>query len=193
MTLSTPVARRLLHTRTIVCHGFERDDGLIDIEASLIDAKAYAHRERVRGDRQAGSHTHEMWVRLTINAVRVVQDIEVAMPSAPYAMCQSVKPNFSRLIGVKIGGGWRKDVNDAVGAREGCTHIREPLFPMATVAFQTLGGARPVGQVVPSRELELRGRPFFIDGCMSWASDGELVADFYPQFSIRGARAAKTP
>ena len=64
---------------------------------------------------------------------------------------------------------------------------------MATVAFQTLGGARPVGQVVPSRELELRGRPFFIDGCMSWASDGELVADFYPQFSIRGARAAKTP
>jgi len=26
------------------------------------------------------------------------------------------------------------------------------------------------------------GRPHFLDGCHSWASDGEVVATLYPQF-----------
>jgi hypothetical protein len=26
------------------------------------------------------------------------------------------------------------------------------------------------------------GRPHFMDGCHSWASDGEVVATLYPQF-----------
>ena len=39
MPLPPPAPRDLKHTRTIVCQGYEREDGLWDIEARLTDTK----------------------------------------------------------------------------------------------------------------------------------------------------------
>jgi hypothetical protein len=46
MPLSHPVSRKLLHTRAIECHGYERDDGFWDIEAHLVDTKTHLHSRR---------------------------------------------------------------------------------------------------------------------------------------------------
>src|SRR3970282_2145791 len=43
MPLPNPAPRRLMHTRAIECTGYERDDGLWDIEAHLTDTKTPAH------------------------------------------------------------------------------------------------------------------------------------------------------
>ncbi len=186
MTLSTPAARRKMHTRTIVCDGFRRDDGLWDIEARILDTKAYAYDEPTRGRREPGDPVHEMFVRLTLDDTMVVRAIEVAMPATPYGTCQTAAPAFSKLVGARVGAGWRRAVNEAVGGTQGCTHVRELLFPMATVAFQTLGGwsddEASASMPPPPREDE---RPYFIDGCKAWASDGEVVARFYPRFLVR--------
>ena len=183
MSLSPPVARQPLHTRTIVCDGFRREDGLYDIEARMVDTKAYDYTEAYRGPRPAGSHVHEMWVRLTLGDDMVVRAIEVSMPAAPYPTCQSAKPNFSALVGAAIGSGWRQAVQTAVGQTRGCTHVRELLFPMATVAFQTIGGWTPDGETRRPDRVQLGGRPFFIDGCIAWAADGDVVAQLHPQYS----------
>jgi hypothetical protein len=191
MSLSAPVERTPLHTRTIVCHGFKRADGHYDIEASIIDVKAYQYTEPFRGVREPGSPVHEMWVRLTVGEDMVVKGIEVSMPATPYPACQTAKPNFQGLIGVTVGGGWRRAVQECVGNVRGCTHVRELLFPMATVAFQTIGGWPVAGEEPKPAPIKRAEKPRVIDGCIAWASDGEVVAKLHPEFSVPSQNATQ--
>ncbi len=183
MALSTPVPRRHLHTRTIVCEGFERDDGLFDIEARIVDTKGYAYTETHRGDRKPGDSVHDMFVRLIVDPQMVVQGVEVVMPSTPYAVCGSAAPAFQGLVGKQIGSGWRRSVNEAVGGTKGCTHVRELMQPLATVAFQTIHGWRRANDKRPNTmpDPNDKSRPGFINGCKAWADDGDVVKMSYPE------------
>ena len=183
MTLPSPAARRHRHTRTISCEGYQREDGLWDIEARIVDAKPFSYREPFRGLRAAGEPVHDMALRLTIDDEMTVRDIQVAMYSVPYGPCSGALPAFQGLIGRKIGAGWRRAVAECVGGTKGCTHMRELLLPAATVAFQTLGSWPEDGQPVPEPDPDYQQeRPHFVDGCKAWAVDGEVVATLYPQF-----------
>ncbi len=183
MKLPPPAQRRPKYKRSIVCEGFEREDGLWDIEARLIDTKAVRYREPFRGVREPGEHVHDMALRLTIDNDKVVRGVEAAMLDVPYVPCESALPAYQALIGKKIGKGWRRAVQDSVGGVKGCTHLCELLFPMATVAYQTLGrwgeDEHPIAPPDPKAKAE---RPHFIDGCKAWALDGEIVARLYPHF-----------
>lgn len=181
MNLPPPAPRRPLYKRSIACEGFKREDGLWDIEARLIDTKPFRVHEVFRGVREPSDHVHDMVVRVTIDQDMVVRDIETAMLDVPYVPCTAALPAFKALVGKKIGAGWRRAVQDCVGGVKGCTHLRELLFPVATVAFQTLGEWPEEGQPVPPPDPNAE-RPHFIDGCKAWASDGEVVAKLYPHF-----------
>ena len=181
MSLPVPAPRRHLHTRTIKCEGFERDDGLYDVEASIVDQKTYAVDEPYRGHRAAGMHVHDMQLRLTLDREMTVRDIEVTTNHAPYDACPTVAPGYKALVGAKIGAGWRKAVAEAVGRTKGCTHITELLLPAATVAFQTIGSWPKAGQVATEERPGQRAqKPYFIDGCKAWASDGPVVQRLFP-------------
>jgi len=173
MSLSPPVQRKHLHTRVINCEGYEREDGLHDIEARIVDTKTYALEEPMRGWREAGAPVHDMQLRLTLDRDMTVRDIEVTTNHAPYDVCPSVAPGYKALIGAKIGGGWRKAVAEAVGRTKGCTHVTELLMPAATVAFQTMGRWK-------SEPGAVQEKPAFIDGCKAWASDGPVVQKLFP-------------
>ena len=41
MPLSTSAPRQLMHNRAIECRGYQREDGLWDIEGHLVDTKTY--------------------------------------------------------------------------------------------------------------------------------------------------------
>ncbi len=172
-----------MHTRKISCEGYQREDGLWDIEARIVDTKTFAYRDLYRGPREPGEPVHDMALRLTIDDDMVVRDVEVATLSAPYAPCFGVAPAFKGLIGKKIGAGWRRAGQECVGGGKGCTHLRELLLPAATVAFQTLGSwpedRRPGSPPEPDAKTE---RPYFVDGCKAWAADGEMVATLFPHF-----------
>ena len=188
MSLPAPAPRKHLHTRTITCEGYERDDGLFDIEAQIIDRKTYDVDEPYRGHRPAGAHVHDMQVRLTLDKSMTVQKIAATTNHAPYDVCPEVAPGYQRLVGAKIGAGWRKAVAEAVGRTRGCTHITELLMPMATVAFQTMGSWPKAGAVATEeRPDESAQKPYFIDGCRAWASDGEVVKRLFP-LHYRGTR-----
>ena len=181
MSLPPPAPRRHLHTRTIACEGYERDDGLFDIEASIVDTKTYEVEEPYRGLRKPGEHVHDMQIRMTVDRDMVVRDMEVSTNAAPYAPCKTVAPGYKALIGATIGGGWRRAVTEAVGRTKGCTHITELLLPAATVAFQTLSSwpkaGKPATEAHPDHEHR---KPYFIDGCKAWASDSEVVQRLFP-------------
>src|SRR5690349_14091105 len=142
MPLSVPVPRKLQHTRDIQCRGYERDDGLWDIEAHLVDTKTYLQTRRGGGERQPGEPVHNMWLRITIDLDMQIHDAEAVTDAGPYAHCGDITPNFKSLIGVKIGRGWRHEINSRLGGSKGCTHLVELLGPLGTTAFQATGRAR---------------------------------------------------
>jgi len=183
MGLPAPVPRRRLHTRRIACVGYRRDDGLWDIEAHIVDTKTYAYDEPMRGAVAAGSPVHDMSLRLTVDDDKIVRDIEVSTDAAPYGPCFEVAPNFKGLIGSKVGAGWRRAIHEYLGGVKSCTHLRELLLPVGTVVFQTLGGWRRVdGAEAATPAKSGSDKPHQLDGCMAWASDGDVVAKLLPEY-----------
>ena len=107
---------------------------------------------------------------------------------APYDPCFTVAPAFQKLVGAKVGGGWRRAVQDAVGGTKGCTHLKELLLPAATVAFQTMGSWPKAGKVATEAAPDTgKKKPYFIDGCKAWAADGPVVERLFP-LHFRGRR-----
>jgi len=106
MPLSNPASRKLMHTRTIECRGFERDDGLWDIEAHLSDVKTTPHSRHHGGrERKPGEPVHDMWLRVTIDLDMKIHEVEARTDEGPYPICGDITPNFRALAGLTIGPG----------------------------------------------------------------------------------------
>ncbi len=175
--LPAPVERERLHTRSYEFGGYRRNDGLWDIEGRMTDTKTYAFKNRHRGEVQAGEALHDMWIRLTIDEDFVVQDIQAATTAGPFASCPTAAANYERMIGRKMGRGWRQSVRTRLGGVEGCTHLTEMLQAMATVAYQTLYPVR----AKKAAENPRPGKPPLIDTCHAFRSDGDVVKAQWPE------------
>lgn len=185
MPLSKAVARKALHTRTIVCDGYAREDGLWDIEARMEDIKHYAFDNKLRGKVEPGAPLHEMYLRLTLNDDLVVQDVEAHIDNFPTVGCPDIAVNYRKLIGVKIGVGWRRAIKQRLGGKLGCTHVTELLPVIATVAIQTMTPIimkRHKQQAAAEGKEIKQTRPPMLDTCHSWSSDGPIVKEFAPDF-----------
>ena len=153
MPLPPAKARNLVHTRTIVCHGYERDDGLWDIEGHLTDTKTYTWKKRAGvKDLAAGEPAHDMWLRLSVDLDMVIHEAIAVTDAGPHPPCGDITAKFALLIGKRITRGWTKELRDLVGGANGCTHHWELLGRVATVAYQTTwrakrGRPRAPGQV----------------------------------------------
>jgi len=168
-----------MHTRTVECRGYQRDDGLWDIEGHLIDTKPFAIPNEDRGGEiPSGEPLHEMWIRLTVDTDLVVHDVEVCTDHSPYSVCGGIVENFKALKGLTIKAGWTQKTRHLLGGTKGCTHLLELLGPVATTAFQTLYPAR----IKRDDAVERTRRPGLIDSCHAYASDGPIVLRRWPQF-----------
>lgn len=186
MPLSPAAPRTHLHDRVISISGYEREDGLWDIEGHLVDTKTYGFENRWRGHVAPGTPVHQMWVRLTIDDKRTIIACEAATDHSPFEICPSITPAFAALKDIRIGPGWMRQVRALVGGRKGCTHIIEMMAQMATVAFQTMGARRHTDTAEKSGDESAapsqKRRPLFIDSCHAWAADGDTVKTFFPEF-----------
>jgi hypothetical protein len=209
MPLSPPVGRQHLHTRRVTCQGFFREDGLWDIEGRITDEKSYEHANEWRGPLKPGDFVHDMSIRLTLNDRFTIVDVDAVTDKSPYRICGNVTPDFKKLIGLRVGGGFHREVRARLGGVHGCTHIVELLGPVATTAFQTIssGKARELERVhraksdpAPQEDApsKPRRKPYVIDTCHAWAADGPVVKRWAPDFysgpdaeAVRAAAAGK--
>jgi hypothetical protein len=209
MPLSPPLGRQHLHMRRVTCQGFFREDGLWDIEGHITDEKSYEHANEWRGPLKPGDFVHDMSIRLTLNDRFTIVDVDAVTDKSPYRICGDVTPDFKKLIGLRVGGGFHREVRARLGGVHGCTHIVELLGPVATTAFQTIssGKARELERAhraksdpapredVPSKP---RRKPYVIDTCHAWAANGPVVKRWAPDFysgpdaeAVRAAAAGK--
>ncbi len=184
MPLSAPTERQALHTRRIAITGYERPDGLFDIEAELVDTKSYAFENLDRGRIEPGVPLHGMLARMTLGDDMVITRFEAATGFSPYSICPQAADNFSRLAGLRVGRGFIRQANERIGGVHGCTHLRELLGQMGTVAFQTLYARRIAAQAKPNAESTAEGaapaKPPLLGTCLAYAPDSPVVKRTWP-------------
>ncbi len=187
--LSPPAPRALLHLRDISLRGYERADGLFDIEAHLTDTKTYGfdNADRASGRIEPGEPLHEMRMRLTVDADMRITACEAATLHGPHTMCPDITPNFARLAGLRIGPGFLRAAKERVGGVHGCTHLVELLQPLGTVAFQTLYAVRAkrAKESLTAGGTPARA-PALLNTCHAYASDSPIVAARWPEYYTGG-------
>jgi hypothetical protein len=176
MPLSPPtVDRRRLHVRRATYEGFERADGLFDIEATLVDTKDQ-DLMLLSGLRRAGEPVHEMRVRVTIYRSFTIRALEAHTDRMPYpGDCDRIHPGYEQLIGANLVNGFRKRLHDLMGGLRGCTHVTELLGYLPTAAVQTFSSLR-------KREDAGTDKPFQLDRCHALDTTGDAVRRYYPKW-----------
>jgi GNAT superfamily N-acetyltransferase len=129
---------------------------------------------------------HDMAVTMTVDVDGTIRAFEARTLAGPHSSCPSGAANFSRLVGLSIRKGFLKAAAERIGGVEGCTHIRELLQQMATVAFQSMREMR-----VKSYTTNPDRPPPLIDSCIAWAASGDWVRVRFPRAtSPRATRTA---
>ena len=174
MPLSEPAERELLHLRDITVRGYHRRDGLFDIEAEIADTKTYGFSIAQRRV-EPGDKLHNMLVRMTVDADLTIVACEAVTEAAPFVNCAGGAETFGQLAGLSIRSGFLREASARIGGVAGCTHIRELLQQMATVAFQT-------SFVLPARQKsDAAAASRLIDSCHGYSSAGPVVRQRWPE------------
>ena len=186
MPLSPAVPRRRLHTRAIELCGYAREDGLFEVEASLTDTKTYAFSNQDRGEITPGVPLHGMLSRMTFDAALLILRFESVTEFGPYFACPAAAGSFADLAGLTIGRGFIRAANERVGGIKGCTHLRELLGQMGTVAFQTVVGQRASAMGASTAVT----RPGLVNTCMAYADGGAIARRTWPEYYAQVDAAA---
>jgi hypothetical protein len=122
-----------------------------------------------------------MTITATVDDALVVHAITSRMLSTPFVFCREVEDSLQAMVGVRMGQGWRRAVNERLGGVRSCTHLRELLVNLATAALQTV----PTWQAQQRRQ---RGEPapaqapHYLGQCHAWRVDGPVVQQHLPLF-----------
>jgi hypothetical protein len=183
MPLPPPaISRTLAHTRRVRFEAYKRADDRWDLEAHLTDIKPFDYRLS-SGVRPAGQPVHDMWIRLTVDRRLAVVAALVLTEAMPYpGACGAIGPDYARqLVGLNLGRGFRKAVQERFGRVAGCTHLNEVLAQFPTAAIQALAGERVDNE-------DDGGKPFQLDQCHALDTRGETVRRYYPRWYRGGSK-----
>lgn len=185
--LPTPASRQHLHTRAVIMQGFRRGDGLWDIEGEMKDSKTSPWPSWGDGRQPPDSPVHHMRVRVTLDDAYIVRAVSAALPSIPFPECNEGLPPLQGLVGSSVSRGWRKAIEATLGGAAGCTHVRELLMSLGTVAYQTIAGEarRREWEALPDPRAGLPAptspQPHW-GKCVGWRMDGEVIKRWAPDF-----------
>jgi hypothetical protein len=167
-----------IHHRRIDMRGYQRSDGLYEVDARVVDRKTHPVRPPGGGAVvPPGEAVHDMSVRVLINERLDVLDIVACTDASPYSVCPEAAPTLALLKGARIGPGWTQRVKETLGGVVSCTHLMELMIPLGTAAFQTLVRER----LAQPDALDAAGRPRKIDSCYAYASHRPVVLVRWPE------------
>lgn len=187
-----------MHNRFIRANSFERDDGLWEIDAELIDHKAYDFTRRSGAVHPAGQAFHHLHLRIAFDDDFIVQQAVAVFDTAPFGeQCKAIETDYSDLVGMNLIGGFRQAVKARFARTAGCSHMSELAGVLPTVAMQTMANRRAKrkaqteavdGQSQFNEAVSLTDkperRPFQLEGCHALRLDGPIVQEFHPKWYV---------
>ena len=95
----------------------------------------------------------------------------------PELVFQHRAGDFQRLVGLSIAKGFLKNAAQLLGGIEGCTHLRELLQQMGTVAFQTMFSiqSQKRAATAPDAASKQAIHPLFRNTCYTYNEHGPLA------------------
>jgi hypothetical protein len=162
-----------VHVRTIRVDAVEAVPGdpaqpALRVHGTLEDRRPRGVPNWIQHD---GDIIHRMEVTLTVTwPDLVVAAIDGAMPTFPHAdVCPEALPPLQSLVGLTVGAGFTRAVNERIGRERGCTHITALILAMGPVVRQGAGAA--FGFATPG---DPHGTPWFVNSCQAWRAGGPL-------------------
>ena len=180
--LSKPTKRSLRHRRRVIGNGYQREDGLWDIEVMLTDKKTYSFNNQDRGYIAAGEALHDMAIRLTMTSRFEIVDIEAVISDSPYSICPVAVDNCHLLKGEFVKPGFNKKVIKVLGGGKGCRHISDMLAYAANVSFQTISHNDSLEEDKLTLENLTYIKDKFVDSCYAYRKDGEVYNRYKTMF-----------
>ncbi|TVO57884.1 DUF2889 domain-containing protein [Denitromonas halophila] len=171
--LSGGVGRQRAQVRRIEVEGFFRDDGLVELDATLVDLKDVDY-PLAAGVRKKGDPVHRMHVSVLIDHGFTILDAHAELAWVPYpGGCERIGPAYDALVGMNLMKGFREAIRAAFFGTRGCTHVSELLLSLPTAAVQTFA-------TFMKDSADAGEKPFQLDRCHALATDGETVRQYYP-------------
>ncbi|WKU18534.1 DUF2889 domain-containing protein [Advenella alkanexedens] len=183
MPFDSSVSRKPVHTRKIEMNSFLREDGLWELEATLLDVKAYDFPKRNGSIKVAGSPVHNMTICLLVSEDGEVRDARAHYDDAPYEQnCSAIEKAYKGLIGLHLLRNFRNAVKERFSRTSGCTHMSELVVLLPTVFVQSLSVSRN------RKEAQSGKKPFQLEGCHALALTSPVVKEFYPEWYVNENR-----
>jgi hypothetical protein len=118
--------KKLLHTRQVVCQGFELDDGLWQIVGRMTDIKSFTMRNPDRGGQiPVGEPLHDISLSLTLDNKLCIHAVDADIEAAPFKSCDQISGAFQALVGLQLLPGFSRQAKELLGGVKGCTHLLE--------------------------------------------------------------------
>lgn len=162
-----------VHVRTIRIDAAEiaaegDTKGALRVHGSLEDRRPQGVPDWIQHDDDV---IHHMEVTLTVTwPDLVVAAIDGSMRTFPHAgVCPDALPPLQSLVGIAVGPGFTRAVNERIGRERGCTHVAALILAMGPVVRQGAGAA--FGFATPG---DPRGTPWFVNSCQAWREGGPL-------------------
>jgi len=161
-----------VHVRTIRIDAAEAtsqgDVRVLRVRGTLEDRRPQGVPDWIQHD---GDVIHHMEVTLTVTwPDLVLATVDGTMRTFPHAgVCPDALPPLQSLVGVAVGPGFTRAVNQRIGREQGCTHITALILAMGPVVRQGAGAA--FGFTAPG---DPHGTPWFVNSCQAWREGGPL-------------------
>ncbi len=173
-TIPPASPRQLIHTRQITTQVYLREDGLWELEATLLDTKAKDFHLS-SGVRAKGEAIHDMTLCITIDDKFNILAAKATTKAAPYNQhCKEIEPDYQKLVGLNLAKGFRTALKDLFAGVAGCSHMTELCSVLPTVAIQGFAG-----EVIKVTDQGDGQMPFQLNGCHALRTDGEAVKKYH--------------
>lgn len=172
--ISSASSRQLIHTRQITTQVYLRNDGLWELEATLLDTKGKDFHLS-SGVRVKGEAIHDMILCVTIDDKFNILAAKAITKAAPYnEHCKQIEPDYQKLVGLNLVKGFRTALKELFAGVAGCSHLTELCSVLPTVAIQGFAG-----EVIGVKDDSSGEMPFILNRCHALKTDGEAVKKYH--------------
>lgn len=125
-----------MHRRTIEFEAFDAGDHLV-VHAELIDDRPWADGER------DVARLHDMSLRIVVRKDDlVIDEADAVMRRYPHSECPSITSAFDGLVGLNVGHGYTRAVQERFAGAAGCAHLEQLARTVGPVVIQAMTSVR---------------------------------------------------
>ncbi|HEX3179094.1 MAG TPA: DUF2889 domain-containing protein [Methylomirabilota bacterium] len=159
-----------VHVRTITMQARRAAEGTLEVSGRLVDERPQGAGVGWFGAVN-GTIIHDMRVSLAVrHPDLVITAVTAEMASHPYSLCPDAVDPLQQLVGLPIGRGFTRALNERFGRQLGCAHLTALIHAMAPVVRQAVGPAFRAYEEIPKGG----GETWFVNSCQAWKEGGLL-------------------